>query len=136
MIICVKIGVMNDDEIKTFAQLTLGCGCPEEVFRHIDCKSDIRVGDVLLKNRINIGNRLLIYITRISDMNSIKHILNFLIGRGIKDRDESGFNRFRLVLATDDSGAMKQAAESIFADIDKDEKVHLHIIPEKDMPDF
>jgi hypothetical protein len=134
MSVCVKIASMGEGQIKDFAQMTLGCGCPEEVFRHIDCKSDISVGDVLLKSRINIGNRLLVYIVEIHDMSSIRRVVNVLVGAGVKDRNESGFNRFRLVLATDDPAVMKETAESIFADIAKDDKVHLHVISRKDIP--
>lgn len=127
---------MNAEEIKAFAQQTLGCGCPEEVFQYIDCQSNIRVDDIPLVGKVNIGNRLLIYIVEISDINSIKHVLSFLIGMGIKERDGSNFNRFRLVLASDNADGIRQVAEDIFGNINKDEKVHLHIIPKKNIPQF
>jgi len=88
---------MNDEEIKTFVRQTLGCGCPEEVFQYIDCQSNISVDDIPLMGKINIGNRLLIYIVEINDINSLKNVLSFLIGKGMKERDGSNFNRFRLV---------------------------------------
>jgi hypothetical protein len=127
---------MNAEEIKVFARETLGCGCPEEIFQYINCQSNVRVDDIPLMGKVNIGNRLLIYIVEISDINSIKRVLPFLIGRGMKERDGSNFNRFRLVLASDNADGIRQAAESIFGDIDKDEKVHLHIIPKKNIPQF
>ena len=127
---------MNDEEIKAFAQQTLGCGCPEEVFKYIDCQSNIRVDDILLSGKINIGNRLLIYIVEINDINSVKHVLTFLIDRGIKERDSSNFNRLRLVLASDNADGIRQVAEDVFRNIDRDEKVHLHIIFKRDIPQF
>ena len=51
------------DEIKTFVQKTLGCGCPEEVFRHIDWETNAESPEAGLYSRINIGNRLLVYIS-------------------------------------------------------------------------
>jgi hypothetical protein len=127
---------MNNEEIKAFVQKTLGCGCPEEVFQYMDLKSDIKVDDIMLKGRINIGNRLLIYIVEMDDIDSIKHVVTFFTGMGIKERDGSNFNRFRLVLASDNCDGIRQAAEAVFRDIDKDEKVHLHIIPAKNIPQF
>jgi hypothetical protein len=124
---------MSDENIKKFAQETLGCGCPEEVFQHIDCQYDIQVKDVLLRARINIGNRLLIYVVEVSNTETIKNILAHIINTGKKERDDLGFNRFRLVLAAEKIDEIKPAAERLFNDIDKDDKVHLHIIPKADI---
>lgn len=128
--------IFDKDAIKTFVQQTLGCGCPEKVFEYIDCYSNISLNDIVLKNKINIGNRLLIYITEINDQNSLNHILPLLISKGKKERDSLKFNRFRLVLLTDKIGEIKDTAEYIFKKISKDEKVHLHIVDKIDAPDF
>jgi hypothetical protein len=125
---------MSDENIKKFAKETLGCGCPEEVFQHIDCQYDIHVEDILLRARINIGNRLLIYVVEVSNIETIRNILARTIATGQKERDELGFNRFRLVLAAEKIDEIKPAAERLFNDIDKDDKVHLHIIPKADIP--
>jgi hypothetical protein len=94
---------MNYDKesIKTFVQKTLGCGCPEKVFEYINCKSNIKLNDIVLSSKINIGNRLLIYVVNINDQNSLKNILPFLVSTGKDERDNLKFNRFRLVLVTD-----------------------------------
>ncbi|MGB9716259.1 MAG: hypothetical protein ACPL1G_07630 [Thermodesulfovibrionales bacterium] len=126
--------IFNKDAIKTFVQQTLGCGCPEKVFEYIDCQSDIRLDEIVLKNKINIGNRLLLYIVEIDDKSSLKSIIPFLVKAGKEERDKLNFNRFRLVLVTDKLNYLKEAAETIFETIPKDEKVHLHVVDINDIP--
>jgi hypothetical protein len=124
------------DIIKTFVQKTLGCGCPEEVFKYIDCQFNIKIDDIVLSSKINIGNRLLIYVVNVNDQKSLKNILSFLINTGKNERDNLNFNRFRLVLMTDKLSEIKETAETIFRTISEDEKVHLHVIDKKKVPIF
>jgi hypothetical protein len=126
--------MINKEKIKTLAQETLGCGCPEEVFQHIDCRTKISLNDILLHSRINIGNRLLVYVVEMSDAERIHHDLPILIETGRKDRDDSGFNRFRLVLASERPEELRTSAENLFRRINHDEKVHLHIINRNSLP--
>jgi hypothetical protein len=128
--------MVHHENIKVFVQKTLGCGCPEEVFQHIDCRSCIQLQDCTIRNRINIGNRLLIYVIEMSNTDSLANILTVLIHAGKKERDSSGFNRLRLVLATDYLHEMTQVAEALFQDMNKDEKIHLHIVHKDSIPDF
>jgi hypothetical protein len=122
------------EDIKIFAQQTLGCGCPEEVFEHIDSQSNVQLEGIMLSRRIKIGNRLLIYIVDMPDAEAVKQKLAFLVASGRKERDRIGFNRFRLVLTADDIDDVKKVAEAVFAVINKDEKVHLHVIAKKSIP--
>ena len=128
--------MVNNENITTFVQRILGCGCPEEVFHYIDCQCDIKINDLAVKNRVNIGNRLLIYVAEVNESDLVNHILTLLYNAGKKDRDSSGFNRFRLVLATEILDDIKQPAEDIFKAINKDDKMHLHVILKKDIPAF
>jgi hypothetical protein len=128
--------MVNNENITTFVQRILGCGCPEEVFRYIECQSDIKINDLAVKNRVNIGNRLLIYVAEVNESDPVNRILPLLCDAGKKDRDRSGFNRFRLVLAADRLDEIKQAAEDIFKAINKDDKMHLHVILKKNIPAF
>ncbi|MFZ3136679.1 MAG: hypothetical protein WA126_04705 [Thermodesulfovibrionales bacterium] len=128
--------MVNNENITTFVQRILGCGCPEEVFRYIECQSDIKINDLEVKNRVNIGNRLLIYVAEVNESDPVNHILTLLYNAGKKDRDSSGFNRFRLVLATDILDDIKQSAEDTFNAINKDEKMHLHVILKNSIPAF
>jgi uncharacterized Fe-S cluster-containing radical SAM superfamily enzyme len=124
------------EKIKTFVQETLGCGCPEKVFSFIDCRSNILLNDIIINIKINIGNRLLIYVVEVNDSDSIRDILTFLVDAGKKERDRSGFNRYRLVLAAENLQKIKQIAHDAFNIIDTDEKIHLHIISKTDMEIF
>ncbi|MDH5768765.1 MAG: hypothetical protein OEZ31_07400, partial [Nitrospirota bacterium] len=59
----------------------------------------------------------------------IKRKLPILIQTGKKERDSSGFNRFRLAIVTDKVDQLKHVAGSVFENLNyKDEKIHLHII--------
>lgn len=121
------------EHIKTFVQKTLGCGCPEEVFTYIDCCSNILLNNIRLRNKINIGNRLLIVIVEVNDPDSLRETLKSLVDAGIKERDGVGFNRVRIVLAADNPCTFKQRACDIFASLENDERVHLHIIHKDEM---
>ncbi len=91
---------------------------------------------MVLRNKLNIGNRLLIYIVEVDDQDSLKDILPFLIEIGKKERDGLGFNRFRLVLTTNTVNEIKEVAETVFKDTAQDEKVHLHLVLKESIPDF
>jgi hypothetical protein len=52
------------NQIKRFVQETLGCGCPEEVFRSIQYRWNAKLNNfVTIQSAMIIGNRLLIYVT-------------------------------------------------------------------------
>jgi hypothetical protein len=118
------------ENIKTFVKETLDCKCPDEVFEHIELERNIQIdGDILLNSRINIGNRLLVYIIKINSEKFIANNLKSIVTYGVKERDARGFNRFRLVLETVDPGKLQKTARSVFRSIkNKDEKTHLHIV--------
>jgi hypothetical protein len=123
----------NEDLIKTFVKKTLRCNCPDEVFNLIECQSNISLSHLILGRKINIGNRLLVYIFEVKDEESLNHVLPFLIESGKAERDELGFNRFRLVLATESKSSVREVAQNIFNNINQDEKIHLHIISKKEI---
>ncbi len=126
--------MIKKENIKVFVRETLGCECPDKVFEYIDCQHNIKLNkDIVLNDKINIGNRLLIYIIEINDSNSIKSNLSTLIYMGKNERDRMGFNRFRLVIFTDKINEITQIADMVFKNLeDKDEKVHLHVINKTD----
>jgi len=119
----------NNLKIKSFVQDTLGCGCPEEVFRSIDCRQNVRLNEtVLLSRAITVGNRLLIYVIDSTESHMIEQHLGVIVSAGKKERDERGLNRLRLVVVTDDA-AEKESLIRRFKELkDKDEKIHLHVI--------
>ena len=128
------VSVVKTENIIVFVKQTLGCNCPEEVFSTLNCQSDIPCNGSLLDLKINVGNRLLIYVVTVNDPDSLVRILPALVTAGKKERDGEGFNRFRLVLAADDISNIGKAAGKIFSSLNEDEKVYLHTLPGKSIP--
>jgi hypothetical protein len=127
--------VMTDKEkIKRFVQETLGCGCPGEVFRSIDCRRQVPLSnEVVLHSAITIGNRLLIYVAEAGNRSFIEKHLAFLVSAGKSERDSKGLNRFRLVMVTDESPGNRDAIGRTFEELrEGDEKIHLHVIGSND----
>jgi hypothetical protein len=124
------------ERIKYFVQDTLGCGCPEEVFRSIDVRRDVRLNSfITLDSSIIVGNRLLVYIADAGSAGCVEEHLPVLVAAGIKERDEKGLNRFRLVLVTEDPEVVRRFAERQFEELQgNDEKVHLHVISRSAIP--
>jgi hypothetical protein len=114
---------VSDESVKKFVRETLGCDCAEEVFSHIENEHGIKVAGIALRNKLNIGNRLLVYIVDADPKDLAK-----LINAGKDERDARGFNRFRLVLLSDDKKFKKPAFDAFKALPMVDEKVHLHVI--------
>ncbi|MCP4135468.1 MAG: hypothetical protein GY754_31155 [bacterium] len=126
---------MDKEKIKLFVRSTLGCGCSEEVFSVIDCRENVMIhGELAVNKRINIGNRLLVYIIKTgeNDYNNrdfIEDIFPALIQAGKEERDTHGFNRFRLTIVLDTIDERAEKAGNIFQKMKgDDEKLHLHII--------
>ncbi|MHC4355040.1 MAG: hypothetical protein ACYTE3_08860 [Planctomycetota bacterium] len=125
--------MMNDREIKQFVRGTLGCTCPDEVFEHIDCRAGVNVSqDVRLDYEINVGNRLLIYLVAVDDSGSLRPLISQLVREGTGKRDRENFNRFRLVLLTQEPTDMAENALVVFQSLGADEKVHLHVVGKDD----
>jgi hypothetical protein len=123
----------DKEKIKRFVQEALGCGCPEEVFRSIDCKRHADLGGgVILHSIITIGNRLLVYVVYDDQDFVVKH-LAFLISAGKKERDSRGLNRFRLVIVMDGFPGNGDVIRRTFDELrEKDENIHLHVISSSD----
>lgn len=122
-----------NEHIKHFAQNVLGCGCPEKVFEYIDCQADININDITLKRKINIGNRLLIYITEMNSPEFLEEVMADLISKGKQERDDKGFNRLRIVLSSEKPDEIADKARTFFNKVNTDEKIHLHILSYSDL---
>jgi hypothetical protein len=121
--------MITDEAIKAFTREVLGCDCPEEVFDKIVCEDDVQINSELtVSYRINIGDKLLIYILVLHQRYKLGSALLKLIEAGREERNDRGFNRFRLVLVSENPDVIKDDAYKLFEQIEKDEKVHLHII--------
>ena len=121
-------------EIKRFVQETLGCSCPEEVFNQIDYQ---KACDGISGRKINVGERLLIYIITMGGKSNIQGDVSSALEQGVEERDEKGLNRFRLVLVGSCPDELRSLAEHAFDSSGyADEKTHLHIVNESDVEGF
>jgi hypothetical protein len=124
----------NKNDIKTFVINKLGCNCPSEVFNIIERQKDIQLDqNINLNYKINIGNRLLIYIMEINDEEFLRQNLLKIVAHGIDERNKNNFNRFRLVIISNDIDEMNKSGQRLLNTILKmDQKVHLHIVRKED----
>ena len=125
--------MITNEDIKAFARDVLGCDCPEQVFSRIICEDNVRTDSGLtISHRINIGGRLLIYVSAPDQTSELSSELVKLVDSGEKERNDKGFNRFRLVLVSENPDLIKDDAQKLFEQLGKDEKIHLHIISKND----
>lgn len=127
--------MITNESIKAFTREVLGCDCPQEVFNKIVCEDNVNIDSGLtISHKINIGDRLLIYISILNQTSELDSELHELIDAGEKERNDKGYNRFRLVLVSDNPDIIKDDVQKLFEQIEKDEKIHLHIISRNDFP--
>ena len=120
--------------IKHFIQETLGCSCPEEVFKKIDYQ---KACEGISGSKVNVGDRLLVYIITLDDKPDMQEVIKSALKRGIEERDNKGLNRFRLVLVTSHPDELHSMAEQAFNDSGyANEKTHLHVVNESDVERF
>ena len=124
----------NKEDIKTFVINKLGCNCPSEVFNIIEWEKDIQLDQSInLNYKINIGNRLLIYIIEINDKEFLRQNLLKIAAHGIGERNQNNFNRFRLVIISNNIDEIDKSGQRLFDTILKgDQKAHLHLVRKKD----
>jgi hypothetical protein len=76
-----------------------------------------------------IGRRLLIDILECDEPAALSAALPVLVEYGNAERDDHGYNRLRVVVATEQPVSIEHAAEALFSNLsDVDEKVHLHVL--------
>ena len=118
-------------EIKNFVQQTLGCTCPEEVFKKIEYQDE---SSEIWQKKICVGDRLLIYIVTPEKVSGIEDIINTGLKLGVEERNQKGLNRFRLVLVIANPDEVRSLAEKTFeSSEDADEKTHLHLVTSGDI---
>jgi hypothetical protein len=127
---------MTSSAIKAFIKGQLGCSCPDDVFSSISiCDSNELVNELPVDRVVEIGGRLLVIISQQYDWFKINNNLEQIIHAGILFRDRNGFNRFRLVIATDDEEVRLAIQQSYDLLTGKDEKTHIHFVTPKELPD-
>ena len=118
-----------NDIVQRFVRETLGCTCPDDVLANIDFSRDVAVGGVTGSRRINVGQRLLIYLLESDDTELLGRQMQELITHGTAERNREGFNRFRLVVASRNTEIMSRPAQRAFDESARsDERIHLHVV--------
>ena len=124
----------KENMIKSFVINKLGCNCPDEVFNIIEWQKDVQIDkNIIFNYKINIGNRLLIYIIDIEEDKFINDNLVNILMLGIRERNNNNFNRFRLAIISNNMAEIGSIAQNVFNNLNiGDQKVHLHLIQKKD----
>jgi hypothetical protein len=121
--------------IEHFVRGTLGCQCPDEVFQSISIDPVGTADGAASCTRLLVGNRLLIYIFDAASCRVADGALADLVARGCRERNERGYNRFRLVIACDELASEETSVRHAFdAARGNDERAHLHCLPRALLP--
>ena len=121
--------------IEHFVRATLGCQCPDEVFRSVSI-DQLRTADGAIGyTRLLVGHRLLLYVLDATARDVDDGELADLAARGCRERNEHGYNRFRLVIAREEPASVSPAARQAFEHATgNDEQAHLHCLPRALLP--
>ncbi|MCU0934949.1 MAG: hypothetical protein MUF66_02495 [Gammaproteobacteria bacterium] len=123
------LGLDAPGAAERFVRGTLGCGCADEVFRRVRVDRDPAVGRHRLAWRIDVGGRLLVYVLEPPGPAELDATLGELTRAGRAERDASGFNRLRVVVAAADPAPLEDPAHTLFEGSGAvDDRVHLHVI--------
>ena len=125
----------DTQSVEHFVRRTLGCKCPDAVFKAITISRERSADTVPEYTRLLIGDRLLIYVLDTSRAQRLSAAVSTLATRGRAERDAAGLNRFRLVIATRHPTQALADAEASFTDAPgHDDRTHLHVIAPDQLP--
>ena len=125
------------EAVKGFVTDVLGCKCPEELFARIQLnKEPTPQADIPLLFEIHVGGRLIIFGVSARYLSGSADTLTDLAAAGIRARNEGNYNRFRLVVVSDDARADTQLMR-LFSELPlADDRVHLHMVRTSDIRGF
>lgn len=122
------------DVIEPFVRGTLGCGCPDEVFRRIELDTRPACPGRPGFTRLVVGDRLLIYVADLRDGRDVARRMEALVAHGMAERDAKGYHRFRLVVVAGTGSSADDAAEALGAAVGVDDRAHLHCLQAAAVP--
>ena len=126
---------VNHATLKAFIRDALGCGCPEEAFENMTCQKETLADTP--GTLIEVGGRLLVFLWHPTNPVDIPEKLKDLVKAGRSKRDALGFNRFRLVMLSEESPIPPADIQNRFLEmIGDDDKAHLHILQPATVPTF
>ena len=122
-------------QLESFVRGTLGCQCPDAVFASIETSPLQSANCAASGTRLLIGERLLLYVVADPPEQGIDDCVASLLAQGRTERDAHGYNRFRLVLGSEDPGRIQAAAQARFsAGAGGDARLHLHVVARQLLP--
>jgi hypothetical protein len=120
--------------IEHFVHGTLGCRCPEEVFRSVVISQLPAVAGRPAVAQLLVGSRLLIHVVA-PPAGKARDWIEQLASRGRAARDRHGYTRFRLVVASREPVASAgELAEHFARAVVGDERAHLHFVATDQLP--
>jgi hypothetical protein len=125
--------------LKSFVQKELGCGCPDEVFNQIQIEENPHGFHGLpVDYLVTIGDRLLIGVCLSERLhNGMGPDIENSLATGKQLRDNAGFNRFRLVVASEEPERIVDTVREQFSGLKSlDDRVHLHVVRPSSIPQF
>jgi len=132
---CDRVTEPDHGDIERFVRGTLGCGCPDEVFRTVSLSRLPAVPGRPAVLQLLIGSRLLIHVAAAPAEPSAAGWLEQLAANGRAARDRHGYNRFRLVVVGVVTTAPAAELEARFARaLARDERAHLHLLDAAQLP--
>jgi len=122
-------------DMEQFVRGTLGCGCPDEVFRSIVVSRLPAVAGRPPILQVLVGSRLLIHVVSPPTLEPPNGWIEQLAAHGRATRDRHGYNRFRLVIASPAPLASARAfADRFERAVVGDDKAHLHFVGTDQLP--
>ena len=122
-------------EIEHFVRVTLGCSCPDEVFRSIAISRLPAAAGRPPIVQLLVGSRLLIHVVAPPEREPANGWIEQLAANGRAARDRHGYNRFRLVLAAAAPPAStRRLADRFTRAVTGDDKAHLHFVDRDALP--
>jgi hypothetical protein len=122
--------------IAKFVREALGCQCADDAFRSITIDDGRTTDGSIRFARIVVGDRLLVYVVPPTGENRGATLVPALAQLGRQERDNKGYNRFRLVITSEDADLFPPAADLFRDCAGQDDKAHLHIVLRKELPDM
>jgi hypothetical protein len=119
--------------VKDFLVNVLGCKCPEEVFLNIELnRAPAPVGMIPLDFEIHVGGRIIMLGVAAEYVLSTPDALAALVAAGTKIRNEREYNRFRLVVLTDDPACEAILRRRFMQLPGVDDHIHMHVVNKAD----
>jgi hypothetical protein len=121
--------------IEHFVRHSLGCRCPDEVFRAITIDRRPAARGRPPQVQLLVGSRLLVHVVSSPLDGLASGWLETLVDEGRALRDRHGYNRFRLVIASTDTRAPPGDLERRFERASgSDDRAHLHLLSTDQLP--